>query len=184
MTFVVLQQKSIFEISTIIITITTSQNSSTPAQPPPSFEKIDRDRLTMAGFHTAVFVLLLAGILLPSSLLVDSFLIIVGSRNSFIKHEQFQLMQTTSNNISIEKYQHKTFNLTYLYKKASPGRENDRPLILIHPIGIGLSSWFWIKVLESYKGNPAIYAPDLIGCGINHGKIIQCIHAIFLQYKI
>ena len=133
----------------------------------------NRDRLTMAGFHTAVFVLLLAGILLPSSLLVDSFLIIVGSRNSFIKHEQFQLMQTTSNNISIEKYQHKTFNLTYLYKKASPGRENDRPLILIHPIGIGLSSWFWIKVLESYKGNPAIYAPDLIGCGINHGKIIQ-----------
>lgn len=132
----------------------------------------------MASFHTAVFVLLLAGILLPSSLLVDSFLI-VGSRNSFIKHEQFQLMQTTSNNISIEKYQHKTFNLTYLYKKASPGRENDRPLILIHPIGIGLSSWFWIKVLESYNGNPAIYAPDLIGCGINHGKkIIQYIHAI------
>ena len=105
----------------------------------------------------------------PSSLLADAFL--VGSRNTFIKHEQFQLMQTTSNsNISIEKYQHKTFNLTYLYKKASPGRENDRPLLLIHPIGVGLSSWFYIKVLESYKNNPAIYAPDLIGCGINHGK--------------
>mmetsp|Transcript_11668 Transcript_11668/g.25192 ORF Transcript_11668/g.25192 Transcript_11668/m.25192 type:complete len:437 (-) Transcript_11668:28-1338(-) len=93
--------------------------------------------------------------------------------------------------ISVESYEHKTFKkLTYLYKKASPGREGDRPIILIHPVGIGLSSWFWKKVMMqsfttnsedefgndySYNnsriksGNPPIYAPDLIGCGIDHG---------------
>jgi len=92
--------------------------------------------------------------------------------------------------ILIESYEHKTFKkLTYLYKKASPGREGDRPIILIHPVGIGISSWFWKKVMmqsftnsedkcnDDYKnssdnnnsGNPPIYAPDLIGCGIDHG---------------
>ena len=70
--------------------------------------------------------------------------------------------------ISIEKYTHKTFNLTYLYKKPAPGREKDRPIILIHPVGIGLSSWFWKKVMQAYEDNPPIYAPDLIGCGIDH----------------
>jgi len=100
--------------------------------------------------------------------------------------------------ISVESYEHKTFKkLTYLYKKASPGREGDRPIILIHPVGIGLSSWFWKKVMmmqmqsfttnseedecnndytnrtnnssNNSNGNPPIYAPDLIGCGIDHG---------------
>lgn len=73
--------------------------------------------------------------------------------------------------VSIGSYQHKTFNVTYLYKEASPGREGDRPVVLIHPVGIGLSSWFWSKVLESYEDddNPPIYAPDLIGCGLDHG---------------
>ncbi|KAL7465713.1 hypothetical protein ACHAXS_006039 [Conticribra weissflogii] len=72
--------------------------------------------------------------------------------------------------ISIECYEHKNFkNLTYLYKKPAPGRENAKPIILIHPVGIGLSSWFWKKVMNEYHDNPAIYAPDLIGCGIDHG---------------
>jgi len=72
--------------------------------------------------------------------------------------------------ISIERYEHNTFkNLTYLYKKPAPGRENAKPIILIHPVGIGLSSWFWKKVMNDYHDNPPIYAPDLIGCGIHHG---------------
>ena len=80
-----------------------------------------------------------------------------------------QMQQTDTDAAMIEEYEHKDFKLTYLYKKAAPGRENDPPIILIHPVGIGLSSWFWKKILDSYDNNPAIYAPDLIGCGINHG---------------
>ena len=83
---------------------------------------------------------------------------------------QRQLQLQSNDNISVEKYKHKNFTLTYLYKEPSPGRENDRPIILIHPVGIGLSSWFWNKILETYvDNNPPIYCPDLIGCGINHG---------------
>ena len=72
-------------------------------------------------------------------------------------------------NISVERYQHKDFTLTYLYKKASHGRENDDPIVMIHPVGVGLSSWFWTRVMESYENNPPMYAPDLIGCGLDHG---------------
>eukprot|EP00980_Cylindrotheca_fusiformis_P031741 scaffold26892_cov132-Cylindrotheca_fusiformis.AAC.1 len=75
-----------------------------------------------------------------------------------------------SSRIYIEEYRHKNFpKLTYLYKKPAPGRENDKPIILIHPVGVGLSSWFWMKLLEGFEDNPPIYAPDLIGCGLNHG---------------
>ncbi len=74
-----------------------------------------------------------------------------------------------NNEIKLGRYSHKSFNLTYLYKEAAPGREKDKPIILIHPVGIGLSSWFWKRLMESYIDNPPIYAPDLIGCGIDHG---------------
>lgn len=77
--------------------------------------------------------------------------------------------KASSNKIELQRYNHKSFNLTYLYKEAAPGREKDRPIILIHPVGIGLSSWFWKRLMDSYEDNPPIYAPDLIGCGIDHG---------------
>lgn len=77
--------------------------------------------------------------------------------------------KTDTDIISVENYQHKSFKLTYLHKRAAPGREKDRPIILIHPVGIGLSSWFWTRLMESYTDNPPIYAPDLIGCGLDHG---------------
>ena len=70
---------------------------------------------------------------------------------------------------SLETYHHKDFKLTYLYKPPAPGRENDDPIVMIHPVGVGLSSWFWARVMESYKDNPPMYAPDLIGCGMDHG---------------
>ena len=72
-------------------------------------------------------------------------------------------------NVSLEQYQHKDFKMTYLYKKAAPGRENDDPILMVHPVGVGLSSWFWTRVMESFENNPPIYAPDLIGCGLDHG---------------
>jgi pimeloyl-ACP methyl ester carboxylesterase len=48
---------------------------------------------------------------------------------------------------------------------------NNTPLLLIHPIGVGLSRKFWINFCNEWKNshpsdnsNP-IYNPDLLGCG-------------------
>jgi pimeloyl-ACP methyl ester carboxylesterase len=68
----------------------------------------------------------------------------------------------------IETYEYDGWTLSYRYKPASQGYENDAPLLLIHPVGIGLSSWFWIKFFEKWQG-AALYAPDLIGCGVKNG---------------
>ncbi|MGG6269591.1 alpha/beta fold hydrolase [Leptolyngbya sp. AN03gr2] len=38
------------------------------------------------------------------------------------------------------------------------------PLLLIHPIGVGLSRQFWQRFVNSWQPNP-IYNPDLLGCG-------------------
>jgi len=38
------------------------------------------------------------------------------------------------------------------------------PLLLIHPIGVGLSRRFWQRFTQSWQPNP-IYNPDLLGCG-------------------
>jgi len=71
--------------------------------------------------------------------------------------------------ISVEKYNHKDWELTYLFKEAAPGRENDSPIILVHPVGVGISSWFYTRLMTEFTDNPPIYAPDLIGCGLAHG---------------
>lgn len=86
--------------------------------------------------------------------------------------------------ISIQKYKHKDWNLTYLYKEAAPGRENDKPIVLVHPVGVGISSCFWTELMAAYKDNPPIYAPDLIGCGLKHGgdewepEKVCCVHTL------
>jgi pimeloyl-ACP methyl ester carboxylesterase len=76
---------------------------------------------------------------------------------------------TSCSQVSIESYDHDGWNLTYRYKPASPGYEKASPLLLIHPVGIGLSSWFWEPLLEEWIG-PAVYAPNLIGCGVSEGS--------------
>jgi pimeloyl-ACP methyl ester carboxylesterase len=38
------------------------------------------------------------------------------------------------------------------------------PLLLIHPIGVGLSRQFWQRFIQGWQPNP-IYNPDLLGCG-------------------
>uniref|UniRef100_A0A7S1V0P4 AB hydrolase-1 domain-containing protein n=1 Tax=Grammatophora oceanica TaxID=210454 RepID=A0A7S1V0P4_9STRA len=60
-------------------------------------------------------------------------------------------------------YEHAGWKLAYRYKPASPGYESLPPLVCVHPVGIGLSGWFWDKLVE--QPSPAIYVPDLIGCG-------------------
>jgi len=71
--------------------------------------------------------------------------------------------------ISVDSYKHKDWKMTYLFKEAAPGRENDCPIILVHPVGVGISSWFYTKLMTEFTDCPAIYAPDLIGCGLAHG---------------
>lgn len=69
----------------------------------------------------------------------------------------------------LESYIHDDkYNISYQYKEASVGYENDNPIVLIHPIGIGMSSWFWNRFLNTTvheNNSPAIYALNLIGCG-------------------
>lgn len=60
-------------------------------------------------------------------------------------------------------YQHKEptsrSNSMNIFQKKSPKKP---PLLLIHPVGIGLSSWFWDRLIECWDGE--VFAPDLIGC--------------------
>lgn len=76
---------------------------------------------------------------------------------------------TSTTATTIESYQYDGWNLTYRYKPACPGREDDPPLLLVHPVGIGLSSWFWEPFMEAWDDGPALYAPNLIGCGVSEG---------------
>jgi pimeloyl-ACP methyl ester carboxylesterase len=69
---------------------------------------------------------------------------------------------------SIQTYEYDGWSLSYRYKPASRGYENNVPLLFIHPVGIGLSSWFYNKFIEEWQG-AALYAPDLIGCGVKNG---------------
>jgi pimeloyl-ACP methyl ester carboxylesterase len=71
--------------------------------------------------------------------------------------------------VSVESYEHNGWNLTYRYKPASKGYEKKTAILLIHPVGIGLSSWFWERVMKEWTG-PDVYAPNLIGCGIQDGS--------------
>uniref|UniRef100_A0A7S2VCV4 AB hydrolase-1 domain-containing protein n=1 Tax=Entomoneis paludosa TaxID=265537 RepID=A0A7S2VCV4_9STRA len=68
----------------------------------------------------------------------------------------------------LKSYTFDGWNLAYQYKPAAEGFENANPLLLVHPVGIGLSSWFWNKFMETWEG-PMLVAIDLIGCGIQHG---------------
>lgn len=76
--------------------------------------------------------------------------------------------------IIVKSYNHKRWKLSYMYKPPSPGYEFVPPIVFVHPVGIGLSSWFWTKVMKEYgetnEGNPALYAVDLIGCGLENGS--------------
>ena len=79
------------------------------------------------------------------------------------------VLDSTSIPITIERYEYDGWNLTYRYRPAAPGHEDDEPLILIHPVGIGCSSWIWTKMMEEWNGG-AVYAPNLIGCGLEDGN--------------
>lgn len=56
------------------------------------------------------------------------------------------------------------------YDKFTPpeGEPSGSPLLLIHPIGVGLSRWFWERFITAWYAagqRNVIYNPDLLGCG-------------------
>ena len=67
----------------------------------------------------------------------------------------------------IRYYEHNEWKCAYRYKPAEC--DNLIPLLLIHPVGIGMSSWFWNNLMHQYQGD--VYAVDLIGCGTIGGDI-------------
>jgi len=98
--------------------------------------------------------------------------------NNINNDREVLLMNKNTNNDEdiIYKYEYDGWNLTYRYKEITNNNNNDAPsLFLIHPVGIGLSSWFWKRFLKEWNASnnnccvSSIYAPDLIGCGIENG---------------
>jgi pimeloyl-ACP methyl ester carboxylesterase len=99
----------------------------------------------------------------------------VFTAHAFSRYQRFRSVDFSTalhgnkSKVSVETYSHEDWKLTYLYKAPAAGQENDPAIIFVHPVGAGISSWFWERVMNNFSDNPALYAPDLIGCGIEHG---------------
>lgn len=67
---------------------------------------------------------------------------------------------------STQYYTWKTYQCAY--EASIPPESRGKPLLLIHPIGVGLSRRFWYRFINQWQiqghANP-IYNPDLLGCG-------------------
>jgi len=80
---------------------------------------------------------------------------------------------------TIKSYEYDGWKLTYrtIVDSNEDGGEH-RNVLLIHPIGIGLASWFWDPLMarirdknhETDGTDLRVYAPNLIGCGISEGS--------------
>ena len=86
----------------------------------------------------------------------------------FTDQEEESTFESSAVNPLLKSYEYDGWNLKYQFKPASKGFEKESPILLVHPVGIGMSSWFWEKMMNSWNG-PALVAVDLIGCGIKHG---------------
>lgn len=61
-----------------------------------------------------------------------------------------------------------TYNVSGNLADPNPDSDSKPPLLLIHPIGVGLSRHFWQRFCHKWQQqgyNNAIYNPDLLGCG-------------------
>jgi pimeloyl-ACP methyl ester carboxylesterase len=55
-----------------------------------------------------------------------------------------------------------------LYPASHSTADHDTPLVLLHPIGVGLSRYFWHRFCREWRQtghSKPIYNPDLLGCG-------------------
>ena len=65
-------------------------------------------------------------------------------------------------------YTWKNFRCAYQVYTHKESSEENLALLLIHPIGVGLSGFFWHRFIDAwYKSGQhyPIYNPDLLGCG-------------------
>ncbi|GAX14889.1 hypothetical protein FisN_29Lh105 [Fistulifera solaris] len=97
----------------------------------------------------------------------QSFLFPITRKDVAVQQRIFAQKATTENEVALRTYSYKfkDYNVTYRYKPPAPGHERDAPLLLIHPVGIGLSSWFWENFMDAWEYGGPVYAPDLWGCG-------------------
>jgi pimeloyl-ACP methyl ester carboxylesterase len=92
---------------------------------------------------------------------------------------------TSTRTTEILNYEYNGFTLTCRKLQLSRNGDSDdsmmNNILLIHPIGVGLASWFWVPFMESLgtassffegSGSSAVYAPNLIGCGCSEGSDI------------
>ncbi|MFM9266960.1 alpha/beta fold hydrolase [Tychonema sp. BBK16] len=75
-------------------------------------------------------------------------------------------------------YQWQNYRCAYdVYSPITVTADNSIPLVLIHPIGVGLSRVFWQRFCEGWcktsNSNP-IYNPDLLGCGDCEMPAVAC----------
>jgi pimeloyl-ACP methyl ester carboxylesterase len=69
--------------------------------------------------------------------------------------------------VEIQYYTWKKYNCAYTNYNLDPSNSN-LALLLIHPIGVGLSGIFWQRFIDCWLKNGyenPIYNPDLLGCG-------------------
>lgn len=65
-------------------------------------------------------------------------------------------------------YKWQGYNCAYDRIDPPSGDPSGPPLLLIHPIGVGLSRWFWERFIQAWHASGqrnVIYNPDLLGCG-------------------
>ncbi|MFM7440776.1 MAG: alpha/beta fold hydrolase, partial [Snowella sp.] len=65
-------------------------------------------------------------------------------------------------------YEWNGYRCAYTMSGQETATRQDLALLMIHPIGVGLSGVFWHRLINSWlQANPslAIYNPDLLGCG-------------------
>ncbi|MEK0181969.1 MAG: alpha/beta hydrolase [Oscillatoriales cyanobacterium] len=74
-------------------------------------------------------------------------------------------------------YEWQSYRCAYEVYRPTTATEDSIPLLLIHPIGVGLSRVFWQRFCESWNeagySNP-IYNPDLLGCGDCEMPAVAC----------
>lgn len=70
----------------------------------------------------------------------------------------------------IRSFQKGNNRISYSYQKSSAttkgsNKNEASPLLCIHPIGVGMASWYWNKLMAESLNERDIYAINLPGCG-------------------
>lgn len=69
---------------------------------------------------------------------------------------------------SVKFYSWQGLRCAYTVFGSPTATASSSPLVLIHPIGVGLSRTFWQRFIDTWltqNPNSAVYNPDLLGCG-------------------